>query len=116
MTKNYVNIQGNLGRDADHKVFPSGARKTTLNVATSYEKDGVKYTEWHKVVGWNDIADELANLKKGDTIEVHGSLRTRSWEADGQKKYITEVVVFRTGSDDNRKSGAKNVPDEDLPF
>ncbi|NBS12403.1 MAG: single-stranded DNA-binding protein, partial [Gammaproteobacteria bacterium] len=31
-------------------------------------------------------------LKKGSRIYIEGSLRTRSWEQDGQKKYATEIV------------------------
>jgi len=33
--------------------------------------------------------------KKGDLVAVEGALRSRSWEADGAKHWITEVISSR---------------------
>ena len=38
-----------------------------------------------------EIAGEY--LRKGSKVYIEGSLRTTSWEQDGQKKYRTEVMV-----------------------
>jgi single-stranded DNA-binding protein len=45
---------------------------------------------WYTVVCWNDLADKLP---ESGHILVHGRLRTRSYEKDGVKKYVTEIVA-----------------------
>ena len=50
-------------------------------------------TEWHRVVCFDRLAEICGQyLRKGSRIYIEGSLRTRSWEQDGQKKYATEIV------------------------
>lgn len=60
-------------------------------------------TEWVSVTVWGKRADGLAKiLSKGSRICVEGSLRTSSYEKDGEKRYKTEVnatnVVLCGGS------------------
>ena len=49
-------------------------------------------TEWHRVVCFDRLAEICKYLRKGSRIYIEGSLRTRSWEQDGQKRYATEIV------------------------
>jgi single-strand DNA-binding protein len=50
-------------------------------------------TEWHRVVCFDRLAEICGQyLRKGSRIYIEGSLRTRSWEQDGQKRYATEIV------------------------
>jgi single-strand DNA-binding protein len=43
---------------------------------------------------WRGLADIAERyLRKGSQIFIEGKLRTRSWEQDGTKKYITEVFT-----------------------
>lgn len=40
---------------------------------------------------WGDLAD--INVEEGDQIVVGGKIATRSYEKDGEKKYVTEIKV-----------------------
>jgi single-strand DNA-binding protein len=93
---NKVILLGNLGKDAETKFTPSGVAKTTFSIATSRRwKQGEEWQEattWHNVVLWRN--DKLGNyLLKGKQVYVEGRLETRSWDQDGQKRYITEIVA-----------------------
>ena len=48
-----------------------------------------------------------ANLVKVQHIEVEGRLQHRSYEKDGEKRYVTEVIAEKV------KFGAKPQPKED---
>ena len=99
---NKVIIVGNLGADPEVKSFQNGGRICNLRIATSEDwKDkntGEKKerTEWHTVVlnsdGLVGVAERF--LKKGSTVYIEGSLRTRKWQdASGNDRYSTEVSV-----------------------
>ena len=97
---NKVMLIGQLGQDPELKYTPGGAAVASFSLATneSYkDKAGNQQdrTEWHRLVVWNKQAEIAAEyLKKGQQIFVEGKLQTRSWEKDGQKHYMTEIVVF----------------------
>lgn len=95
---NRVSLIGNVGKDPITKTTPNGNKVTSLSLATteSYkDKSGnwTDTTDWHNVQGWAYIADQLGNLSKGDKVYIEGKIKTRSYEKDGQKKYITEVLA-----------------------
>lgn len=97
---NKVNLIGNLGMDPEVKNLDGGKTLARFSLATnnSYKNDkGETITEsqWHNIVAWGKTA-EIAEkyLKKGSKVAVEGRLNNRQYEtSEGQKKYITEVVV-----------------------
>lgn len=98
---NRVALLGNLGADPEIRTMQSGDRVANLSIATSEKwKDKTtgearEKTEWHKVVifsqGLVGVAEKY--LKKGSKVYIEGQLETRSWEKDGEKKYVTEIVL-----------------------
>ncbi len=110
---NKVIIVGNLGKDPETRYLPSGGAVTNATIATSESwKDKntgqmQERTEWHKVVFFNRLAEIAGEfLKKGSKVYVEGSLRTRSYDRDGQKHYTTEIVVSEMQMLDSRGNGA----------
>jgi single-strand DNA-binding protein len=108
---NKVIIVGNLGRDPETRYSASGSAITNITVATSESwKDkntGQKEerTEWHRVVFFNKIAEIAAQyLRKGSKVYIEGSLRTSSYEKDGQKHYRTDIVANEMQMLDSRGS------------
>lgn len=97
---NKVILIGNLGKDPETRYFSNGDPVTNVTIATSESwKDkqtgeNQERTEWHKVVFTRRLA-EIAQqyLKKGSKVYVEGSLRTRSYDKDGQKHYSTEIFA-----------------------
>lgn len=94
---NKVILVGNLGKDPEVLTFENGVKKAAFSLATTEtykDKDGnkVDQTEWHNIVLWRGLA-EIAEkyLHKGSSIYVEGKIKTRSYELNGVKKYITEI-------------------------
>ncbi len=86
-----------MGKDPDIRTFETGVKKASFTLATSEifkDKEGnrTEVTEWHNIVCWRNLA-EIAEkyLSKGKQIYLEGKLRTRSWEDNGIKRYITEI-------------------------
>ncbi len=96
---NKVILVGRLGRDPEVKTFEGGAKKASFSLATSEvykDKNGnkVEKTEWHNIICWRRWADIVEQyVTKGKLLYVEGKLRTRSWEENGAKRYITEIEV-----------------------
>jgi len=96
---NKVILIGRLGGDPELKYTPNGTAQAKINLATSErwkDNDGnnQEKTEWHRIITWRRQAEFAGEwLKKGQLVCVEGKLQTRSWEQDGQKKYMTEVVA-----------------------
>ena len=98
--KNKVQLIGNLGADPDIKNLESGKKLVRFSLATSEnyrnaKGEKVTETQWHNVVAWGKVA-EIAEkyLKKGSEVAIEGKLINRNYnDKDGNKKYITEVVV-----------------------
>ena len=130
---NKAMVIGNIGRNAEVKVTPSGQSMASFSVATTeqWTKDGEKKekTEWHRIVLWGRQADTLQPyLTAGKQVYVEGQLQTRSWEKDGQKHYSTEIradrVVLLGGKRGKRGERGEvggadpvtPVDDTDIPF
>lgn len=100
LLQNRVNLIGHLGADPELFTFKDDKSKASFSLATSntYKKENgekVSETQWHNIIAWGNvskIADKY--LKKGSKVAVEGKLTSRSWDdKDGNKKYITEVII-----------------------
>ena len=97
---NKVQLIGRLGADPEVKQMVNGKSVARLSIATSQSwKDKSsgerkEKTEWHRVVFFRRIAEVCGEyLKKGSSVYIEGSLRTRDWEDDqGNKRYTTEII------------------------
>jgi single-strand DNA-binding protein len=108
---NKVLLIGNLGKDPEMKYTPQGTAITTFSVAVDRSRktpDGqwVDETEWFRIVAWEKLAETCNEyLRKGSKVYVEGRLHTRSWEKDGQKQFMTEVVANEMIMLDRREGG-----------
>ncbi len=93
---NKATLIGRIGKDAEERKFEN-ASVISFTLATSEkykDKDGQikEKTEWHNIQLWN-----RQNLKqyllKGVQVAVCGKITNRSYEVDGQKRYVTEIVA-----------------------
>lgn len=129
---NKVILIGNLGADPEMKYTASGTALCTFRLATSenfQDRDGQtqERTEWHRIVTWGKLAEICGQyLSKGRQAYIEGSIRTRSWDDNGVKRYMTEInareVQFLGGSGGGGSFSATGndvpppTPDEDIPF
>src|SRR5687768_1012685 len=96
---NKVMLIGRLGKDPEVKTLGNGATVANFSVATSESyKDKTtgekkEVTDWHNVVLWRGLADVAGKyLKKRDLVYIEGKIKTRMWEKNGEKHYITEIL------------------------
>ncbi len=99
MSVNKVILVGNVGKDPETRYLDESTAITKFPMATSEtykNKSGerVSNTEWHNIVLWRGLAQVAEKyVKKGTQIYIEGRIKTRSYDdADGNKKYITEIV------------------------
>ncbi len=101
MNLNKVLLIGNLTRDPELKVLPSGSNVCNFSIATNRrwkDKSGQMKEEvqFHNCVAFGRTAEVIAQyMKKGAGIYVEGRLQTRSWDdkGTGAKRYATEIFV-----------------------
>lgn len=110
---NKVQLIGNLGRDPEVKEFEGGRKVAKFPLATteSYKNDAgerISETSWHSIVAWGGLATIAEKyLLKGKEVAVEGRLLYRDYEdKDGNKKYVTEVILnqiqlLRNGGKEN---------------
>jgi len=116
---NVVILSGALGQDP--KQNPN---KTVCNlrVATNgrakVDGEWTDITDWHNVVVFGAKGENAARfLKKGSELAINGRLVTRSYEKDGQKVWVTEVVandVKFIGKRSQEETGADESVDKYL--
>jgi single-strand DNA-binding protein len=127
MSLNRATVIGYLGQDPQLRYTPQGTPVCTLSVATdeSYTNkqtgERKEAVEWHRVVVWGRQGSICAEmLAKGRQVYVEGKLSTRSYDKDGEKRYVTEIVALRVqflGPKPN--GGVAELPaadDTDIPF
>lgn len=94
---NRVTLLGRLTKDPEIRYTPTGKRCAlfTLAINRPYQNAN-KETEadFINCVVWNQGAGIIEQyVKKGHRLLCEGSIRTRSYERDGQRRYITEIIV-----------------------
>ena len=130
---NKVMLIGNLGRDPELKVTPSGQALARFSVATTetwkdpQNPNGERKskTEWHNIVVWGkqaEIAEKV--LRKGKQVLIEGRIQYREYtDQAGVKKTACEIRCdnfvmlgrmeeggggarsFGTGADDYESTG-----------
>lgn len=136
---NYISLIGRTTDNITLKTTQSGHMVANFSLAVKrpYKKD---VTDFFNVIAWNNQAEVLSKyVKKGNEVAVSGHLENRSYEKDGQTRYITEVVVEKVhllsgapkqdnqeAQNDQAPSAPTNdyeafmqsgaVADDDLPF
>ncbi|MBK7140949.1 MAG: single-stranded DNA-binding protein [bacterium] len=140
MSVNKAILIGRLGKDPELRYTPGGRAVATFSLATSevyqnQEGQRQEATTWHNIVCWGKTA-ELAKeyLRKGREVYLEGRISNRSYDdKDGNKRYISEVVVQNMRFIGSRQQGepggaaeeadtspapaaSTGAEDDDLPF
>lgn len=91
---------GRLTADIELRYLPNGNAVANFTVAVddSYKKkdsnEKVEQTEWVRCTAFGKTAEFLAKwLLKGKRVLVCGKMKTREYEKDGIKRYVTEIHV-----------------------
>lgn len=117
-------IIGRLTRDPELKTTGSGTSVCSFTMAVNRRfknADGNYEADFINCVAWRQQAELIAkHFKKGDMFGIVGSIQTRSYDRDGIKVYVTEIVVDEVNFVGNSKAdkpaeATSYLPDE-LPL
>ena len=127
---------GNLGRDPELRVIPSGKWVCEFSLAINERKD--QPPTWIDIVAWEKTA-ELCHkfLTKGKQVLVEGRLQNETWndKTTGEKRHRTRIVANQvtflgakteggqrsestgqSSSGDGDDLGPPPASDSDIPF
>ena len=97
---NSVVLVGRLTKDIELRKTQSGLSVASFTVAcdrrlSQEQKNNNEQSAYFiNCVAWRGSADFLGSYAhKGDTVGVDGRIQTRSYDRDGQRVYITEVLA-----------------------
>ncbi len=90
-------LMGRLTKDPVLTTTPAGlsVARFTLAIDRRFQRQGEeRQADFINIVCFSRNADFVSKyFVKGQLAIVVGSIQTRSWEQDGQKRYATEVVA-----------------------
>ena len=113
---NKVIIGGRLTREPEATVTTSGTdvSKFTVAIPRRFNRDE---TDFLNVVAFGKTAEFTQKwFTRGSSIIVVGSIQSRSYEKDGQKRYVTEIIaeeVNFAGSKKDNQETTETVSDDD---
>lgn len=93
---NNVTLVGRLTKDIELRYTQSGKSNASFNLAVNrrFKQEGQPDADFISCVAWNSVADALNKYtSKGSLIGITGRIQTRTYESNGKKVYVTEVVV-----------------------
>ena len=88
---------GRLTREPELKQTPNGVNVCSFSIAVNrrYKNTEGNYdADFVNCVAWRQTGEFVSKyFTKGSMVAVVGSLQTRKYEKDGQKRTVTEVLV-----------------------
>ena len=97
---NSVVLVGRLTKDVELRKTQSGLSVAAFTVACDrrlsqeQKNNNEQSADFINCVAWRGSADFLGSYAhKGDTVGVEGRIQTRSYDRDGQRVYVVEVLA-----------------------
>jgi len=92
---NRISIIGNLGRDPETRLLPSGDSVATFSVATTERSKNGDVTTWFRVSAFGKLAETCQQyLHKGSYVYIEGPLSQNEYtNREGQVRQSLEVRV-----------------------
>ena len=123
---NKVILLGRLTKDVEVRYTQTNntmVASFTLAVNRRFKQEGQPEADFINIVAWSKLAEFCSKyFKKGQQVSIVGRLQTRNWEDEnGQKRYVTEVVVEEAYFADSKKEETTQeqievIPEDELPF
>lgn len=114
-------ITGRLTAAPEVKTTTSGKTVARFSVAVDDGFKDNKKTYFFGVNAWDKLAEFAGKyLRKGSKVMLLGKLAQRSWEKDGHKNSIVEIVAreieFAESKKDSGGDFGKPVDQQEIPF
>ena len=114
---NKVCLTGRTTKDIELKYNQNNIAITsfTLAVTRKFKNQNGEYeSDFINCIAYKSTAELLSKyVKKGDLLGIEGRIQTRSYEKDGKRIYVTEVIVdsmdFLQAKKDESKQETENT-------
>ena len=131
---NNVVLVGRLTKKPELKFTANGTKYTQFSVAVQkkFKSQNDEYeSDFISCLMWSTAAENFTKFtNKGSLVGIEGRIQTRSYDKDGKRVYITEVVAENFSLLESKKvtesrnnvvqpieeSPFNGVSDDDLPF
>lgn len=117
---NEIVLSGRLVKDPEVRYTQTQKVVTLFSLAVSREvknEQGNYDADFFNCVAWGKTAELMGNtLKKGARILLTGRVQIRSYESNGERKYITEVIVNKFEYLDRKEVKAMGDMGMEVPF
>lgn len=136
---NKTQLIGRPTADIELKKTQSGKSVATFTLAVNrtIKVDGQPDADFIQCVAWGKTAELLSQyVRKGNRVGICGRIQTRNYESNGQRVYVTEVVVEEIEFLENKRETSQeakkqpqtsetvedydlpgmDISDDDLPF
>ncbi|KOR55288.1 single-stranded DNA-binding protein [Clostridium botulinum] len=109
---NSVELVGRLTKDP--QLNRTRNEKSVASFTLAVDKGfGKKEAYFFPIVVWGNQAESLVKFKKqGDRISVKGKLSNRSYDKNGIKYFVTEVIASNIQYLDNAKRNSREYKEE----
>jgi single-strand DNA-binding protein len=111
---NEIYLMGRIVHSPEVKTTKSGTKVCTFTLAVRREykdQSGEYQTDFFDVQAWRTLADLCEKyLEKGRTVIVRGSMQSRTYEKDGVKRKVWELMADKVKFLSDGKSAAN--PDQ----
>lgn len=116
MAYNLCVLIGRLTADPELKTTPNGNFVTSFSIAVDDGYGENKSTDFINIVAWKKTAEFVSKyFKKGSEILVTGRVKTRTYEKDGKKRTITEIVADKVDFCGGKKEESSAAPTYSAP-
>lgn len=131
---NNVVLVGRLTKKPELKFTTNGTKYTQFSIAVQKKfknQSGEYESDFISCLMWSTAAENFIKFtNKGSLVGIEGRIQTRSYDKDGKRVYLTEVVVVNFSLLESKKvtesrnnvvqpieeSPFNGVSDDDLPF
>lgn len=131
---NNVVLVGRLTKKPELKFTTTGTKYTQFSVAVQKKfknQSGEYESDFISCLMWSTVAENFIKFtNKGSLVGIEGRIQTRSYDKDGKRVYLTEVVAENFSLLESKKvtesrnnvvqpieeSPFNGVSDDDLPF
>ena len=117
---NSVILVGRMAQEPELKSTTTGTSIATFTLAVDRRGGQEKQTDFVPCVAFGKTAEVIVQyIHKGHRAGITGSLQSRKYEKDGEKRTFWNVAVREVEFLESRKGsdgGFTPVNDEDIPF
>ncbi|MET9802818.1 single-stranded DNA-binding protein [Streptomyces sp. NPDC006368] len=113
MNETMVTVVGNVATGVDYRETPAGGVARFRFAATARRWDREKggwadgHTSFYTVYAWRTLGENLAaSVAVGEPLVVHGRLKVREEEREGQRRTFVDIEAVAVGHDLTRGTSA----------